>query len=39
MPEVRTELDRYGLTELIGPANLYPSLAAVERAFRERSSA
>ena len=36
MAEVRDELDRYELTELIGPEHIFATLAAAERAFRAR---
>ncbi len=39
MPEVRDELDRYGLTELIGEAHIFPTIAAAEHAFRARTTA
>ena len=39
MPEVRDELDRYELTELIGAEHIFPSIAAAEQAFRARSNA
>ncbi len=38
MPEVRDELDRYGLTELIGAEHIFPTIAAAERAFRARAT-
>lgn len=39
MSEVRDELDRYGLTELIGPEHIFPTIAVAERAFRARAEA
>ncbi len=39
MPEVQEELDRYELTELIGPEHIFPTVGAAEEAFRARSSA
>jgi sulfate permease, SulP family len=38
MPEVQEEFDRYGLTELIGPENIFPTVADAEQAFRSHSS-
>ncbi|HUS42398.1 MAG TPA: SulP family inorganic anion transporter [Ilumatobacteraceae bacterium] len=39
MPEVREELDRYGLTEEIGAEYIFPTIAAAEHAFRARAQA
>jgi MFS superfamily sulfate permease-like transporter len=39
MPEVQEELDRYELTELIGPEHIFPTVGAAEAAFRARSNA
>jgi hypothetical protein len=39
MPEVRTELDLYEITDLIGEEHVFPSIAAAERAFRARTNA
>ena len=39
MPEVRTELDLYEITELIGAEHIFPTIAAAERAFRARAIA
>lgn len=38
MPEVQDELDRYGLTELIGTEHIFPTVFEAELAFRRRSS-
>ena len=38
MEEVRAELDRYGLVEVIGSEHIFPTLATVEHAFRKRST-
>ena len=37
MPDVRTELDRYGITALIGADALFPTVAAAMYAFAHRS--
>ena len=39
MPEVREELDRYELTDVIGPEHIFPTVGAAEEAFRARSNA
>ncbi len=38
MDEVRAELESYGLIEVIGSEHIFPTLATVEHAFRERST-
>ena len=35
---VRAELDRYGLTELLGPDAIYATVDDAVRAFRDESS-
>ncbi len=39
MPEVREELDRYELTDLIGPNHIFATVAAAEAGFRARTPA
>ncbi len=39
MSEVREELDRYELTDVIGAEHIFPTVGAAEEAFRARSNA
>ena len=39
MSEVQDELDRYELTDLIGPEHIFPTVGAAEEAFRARATA
>ncbi len=39
MPEVQEDLDRYELTNLIGPEHIFPTVGAAEEAFRSRTNA
>jgi MFS superfamily sulfate permease-like transporter len=38
MPEVQAELDRYELTDLIGPEHIFATVGEAEEAFRARST-